>query len=764
MPLFAHDALRPAALLSCVLAPLLAFAACPGGPAGGDTTPERRQYALLVGCTAYPLADGSVIRPLKGPENDVSLWERLLTRADGFGFPPAQVTKLVGWPDDADKRPTRTNLVKAFKDLVDKAGPEVRIFILLSGHGTQQPIPEAQEDPLDPNNPEPDGMDEVFLPADARGGNQGFENGLLDNEIGAWLDHMRGKGAVVWVVFDCCHSGTMTRGDDRDAREVSRTVDPGLVFSDQQIDHAVRRAREAVRKAEAEGKKVSDLGPKVKPGGRSAGSLVAFYGAQPFERAPELPLPEGKPHTRENYHGLLSFTLVQALEQRQSPITYRELSKLVTARYRASRGTRDPTPYAEGDLDYEVLGLTKWPGRSSLVLEKVEGKLRVNAGELRGVAPGSVLAVRRPAGAAGDPKEVLGHVRAESASPTTAAVRPVGYARKAAVPADQLPELGRCEVVSRDFGDLRLRLFVGDSAALRGALGKADGEVQAMVNTKVSEAEAEWILRVVSPKQAHGEYGLAGLKEDHVLLLQGSGRMPLTGEEDKKAARRAEDRLLGAGYALPRKVYGKYPVSEEKTLTGSLERDLPKVFKWQNLWRVANGINAQEEGETHGLKLEAARLKDENDRTGGELLSNPVLRNGQDVEFRLKNEGIDDLWVTVLYLNANLGIRQFWAGSLGQGRALKPFRGTMSVKGNSIGVEGLVVFALPLKQGEPDFQFLEQQPLQVEDTVKRNAAGAPGTPFGRLLAASAFNQGTKDIERKVPSTPAVLMQSWILLP
>lgn len=764
MPLFAHDARRPAALLPCVLAPLLVFAARAGGPAGGDTTPERRQYALLVGCTSYPLAGASVIRPLKGPENDVSLWERLLTRADGFGFPAAQVTKLAGWPDDPDKRPTRANLVKGFEDLVSKAGPEVKIFILLSGHGTQQPIPEAQKDPLDPSNPEPDGMDEMFLPADARSGNKGFENGILDNEIGTWLDRMRDKGAVVWIVFDCCHSGTMTRGDDPDSREVSRTVDPGLVFSDQQIDHAVRRAREAVQKAEAAGKKVSDLEPKVKPRGKAEGSLVAFYGAQPFERAPELPLPEGKPHTRANYHGLLSFTLIQALEQRQSPITYRELSRLVTARYRACRGTREPTPYAEGDLDYEVLGLTKWPERSSLVLEKVEGKLRVNAGELRGVAPGSVLAVRRPAGDAGDPKEVLGYVRAESASPTTASVRPTEYSRTPAVPTDRLPELGRCEVVSRAFGDLRLKLFVGDSAALRSALGKVDGEVQAMVNTKVAEVEAEWILRVVSPKQAHEEYGLAGLHEDHVLLLQGSGRLPLTREEDKQAARRAEDRLRGAGHALPRKVYGRYAAAEEKALMGSLERDLPKVFKWQNLWRVANGINAQEEGETHGLKFEAARLKDENDRTGGELLRSPVLRDGQDVEFRFKNEGIDDLWVTVLYLDANLGIRQFWAGSLGQGRALKPFRGTMSVKGNSIGMEGLVVFALPLKQGEPDFQFLEQQPLQVEEAVKRNAVGAPDTPFGKLLAAAAFNQGTKDIERKVPSTPAVVMQSWILLP
>ena len=55
-------------------------------------------------------------------------------------------------------------------------------------------------------------------------------------------------------------------------------------------------------------------------------SLVAFYAAQPFETTPELPLPEGVSHVKEHYFGLLSFTLLQTLEQRQAPITYRELA------------------------------------------------------------------------------------------------------------------------------------------------------------------------------------------------------------------------------------------------------------------------------------------------------------------------------------------------------------------------------------------------------------------------------------------------------
>ena len=99
------------------------------------------------------------------------------------------------------------------EELIGKAGPDVQLFILLSGHGMQVPIPETQTDPLDPKNPEPDGMDEVFLPADAKSWTKdGLENAIRDDQMGGWLDRMRERGAAVWIVFDCCHSGSMTRG------------------------------------------------------------------------------------------------------------------------------------------------------------------------------------------------------------------------------------------------------------------------------------------------------------------------------------------------------------------------------------------------------------------------------------------------------------------------------------------------------------------------------------------------------------------------
>src|SRR5438552_1964752 len=82
----------------------------------------------------------------------------------------------------------------------------------------------------------------------------GPENVIKDDQVGAWLDRLRDKGASVWIVFDCCHAGTMTRGATKDAAEVSRTVDPfAFGVSREKWDSAVKRAAAAVKRAEAKG-------------------------------------------------------------------------------------------------------------------------------------------------------------------------------------------------------------------------------------------------------------------------------------------------------------------------------------------------------------------------------------------------------------------------------------------------------------------------------------------------------------------------------
>ena len=132
---------------------------------------------------------------------------------------------------------------------------------------------------------------------------------------------------------------------------------------------------------------------------------------------------------------------------------------------------------------------------------------------------------------------------------------------------------------------------------------------------------------------------------------------------------------------------------------------------------------------------------------------------------RLKNDGAEDLWVTMLYLDANLGIDLLNAGSIRQGTAWAPRRAVMSAENHSTGLEGIVIFASPLRRQklEPDYHFLEQKPLLIPDERLKDVRVVPDTPFAKLMNSAAFGGGTRGMEPQAASTPAIISRSWILL-
>ena len=72
-------------------------------------------------------------------------------------------------------------------------------------------------------------MNEIFLPRDTKhwDGTAGtVVNAITDDEIANYLESFRAKGVFVWLVFDSCHSGTMTRSTWR-----SRKLAPSALVS-----------------------------------------------------------------------------------------------------------------------------------------------------------------------------------------------------------------------------------------------------------------------------------------------------------------------------------------------------------------------------------------------------------------------------------------------------------------------------------------------------------------------------------------------------
>lgn len=142
-------------------------------PSGG----ARR--ALCVGIDAYPAPN-----TLQGCVNDTLLWKKAL-EAEKF-------TVQVLPQRDA----THANIVSSLRGLITTAKRGDVLVFQYSGHGTQVPDTDGDED---------DGMDEALVPID-------FDSGafLIDDDLRAIFDLLP-EGVNLTVFIDCCHSGTITR-------------------------------------------------------------------------------------------------------------------------------------------------------------------------------------------------------------------------------------------------------------------------------------------------------------------------------------------------------------------------------------------------------------------------------------------------------------------------------------------------------------------------------------------------------------------------
>lgn len=721
------------------------------------------KYALLIGCSEYVHING---QNLKGPPNDVrELAEALVSR---FNFPANNVRQLVGWPDDVSKRPTHDNIVGQFQSLAKSIEPNSHVVIYMSGHGTRIPIPESQIDPLDPRNPELDGYDEAFVTADARYTSRGIENLILDDKIGLLLDGLRANGSHVWAIFDCCHSGTMARGaSDEQSRELNARElgfpNEALLRADTKAGTVTNREKGESRIAELEG-----LFDSITPGKRP-GTLVAFYAAQPFETAPDLPCPVNAPAVPENFFGLLTYTTLQTmLEQRPATnLTYRELGQLVTSRYRAERGSRGPTPTFSGDLDYEVLGFPEWPGRSQWILQKDAETWRVNAGELQGLTTGSILELFPPVVASAEMSRV-GHVRVKHATATSAEVEICSHDDFPVMARDKLQELMRCEVVKRHLGDLRLRIAVGScdpeskrqEEAARKALGQLSDKVSEFVAVcdPQSSTLPEWELCAVTPEMAASQFRwrIAGPR----ILLTRRGEAPI-GRPLVHEGGVSNDEPAPLARA-----YQSYGSDNEAAFGASLQSDLLKIFTWQNLWRLSGRMGGNLADPSSDVKVELKTIGAPNDNSGGHPLSAPSVAIGQHLELLVTNDSTDKLWITLVFLDTDFAIRVVPTQQLnrpgGEGDAFKSFRfGVSPVQpGNQAWL--VIATSAEAERQQPDYTFLTQSALGKTSKEVATLTRASTSPFETLAMSIAGQKGAFRGEGLSPmgKNPTLVIRSW----
>lgn len=654
---------------------------------------QGSHFALLIGCTKYPgLRTNTKSYDLIGPNNDVDLYETLLTQK--YGFPKEAIVKLIEDRTGIRNhgRPTRENIRKAFMRLKEVAGPQSTVFIAFSGHGSQQP----DQNPDPKIDPEPDGWDEILLPADAQRAQSGqiVPNAIVDDDLRSWLGALNSTASVC-LVLDACQSGTASRG------QTARSVPADHLF--------VQNVEPASAPAVSERGLGIDTFESLKLGP----NVVAIYAALPTEVTIELPLPP-RSDSRKVY-GILSYTLNHVLTNAETRLSYRGLVDRIYAQYGAWSRT-SPTPLVEGkNRDKVIMENAEVVERQILLTRKLgQIPLTINAGRLNGLSAGSILAVRPPEGAKNS-ERVLGHVIVQQgARVLDARVSPVAYGGLPAPAQESLVSASRCEPVLIHLGEKGLKVGVegaGDENSHRAAIlaselksiGNKPGALFRTVDDPTNGV-ADWVVEV---------------DNDGVFLVR----------EADLATR------LDEGENQPRSRRFRAP---EQQTTEWLEESLAAIARAELLKRFATKLQNGRPPVRSKIDLESQYmlLKDVSDTKGPLFGSDSTVKAGQLFGFSLKNKSEFAVDVGILFIDAKYGIHVYFPeSSLLLNNRLPPrqIEPTLTEPGiigdDAVGQEHMILMAVKSKaKGQPyEFEAFKQD--AIDSTFK-----------GRLLRTSLEDQ------------------------
>jgi len=359
-----------------MLAALLLLPAGIGGPASSIIKPASqrtvpaadtgRKLALIIAIGKYPRSTG--YQKLSSA-NDVPLIRAALERQ---GFDSTGIRVLT------DSEATRAGILQALEALVAEARPGDVVLVHYSGHGHQM---------TDDNGDELDGLDELWVPFDARSDVDPVtykgEYHLKDDQLEPILQRLRQQvspGGNVVVFIDACHSGSATRS----AMPVRGGLPP--------------IGKPAATRTVTRGDTPSGSGwltaPAATRGGSSGVSglapMVVFSAAREDQLATEVEL-KGEDKTAGSLSVGLSHVLAALSRADGQPLTYRAVFDQLKSWMQGEVPLQ--VPQLEGDADVAVFSgraVTQKPyfhvasvlGDSIAVLE---------GGSLVGLLPGSKL-------------------------------------------------------------------------------------------------------------------------------------------------------------------------------------------------------------------------------------------------------------------------------------------------------------------------------------------------------------------------------------
>ncbi|MEO5347870.1 MAG: caspase family protein [Magnetococcus sp. YQC-9] len=701
---------------------------------------SRGYHVLLIGVSHYPqLAPDD---RLQGPLRDVPLMREVVRK---MGVSEESITVLADGVDGAQGAPTRQAILSSMDRLAQTAQRDDLVYVYFAGHGSQEPVVDPSRLPE-----EPDGLDETILPIDAREWNRKtghVENAILDNEIRDALVNIRNRGAFVWLVFDSCHSGTMTRALPVDGKV--RRVDPQNLGVPTTLP-----SQTSSRERFSENSTVIPEGPGVNP---DAGGYVAFFAAQSDQLAKEKNLPYNLAygHPEKLPHGVFTFTLAQVLSS-HSGMTYRQAAEQILQHYALNREVT--TPLFEGTgLDTPILGFSGGERHLQWPVIKDEDHLTLSAGTLQQLGPGTRLALLRSSTA--PLTEALGYVEVEQAHLTVSRLRPIAWESQPLPVKEQLPSHLFGRVVERRFSlELRVALppVSEEPSAGAGVLQKvldklrAENPPELRLHWVASNEEAD-VRLVIRQGQ------LWFLPPGGEIVEQGSGKMPsILGQGDMaELQEKVTDSLLRIGKVTNLLRLG----GEVLTKHGSGER-LQIGVEVRRVDRRTVDLSRNQPLQCDQLPRLAAESVD--------LTRVPVLDECDQIALEVKNPSNKAMDLTMLFVSADFGIDSLFpvdgaANRIEAGRSLSfppfyvRFRDEQSGESLATGRERILFIAVEMEEYAPmsEFTFLAQKALP----KTRKAGVAARNDLMGLLEEVGFavTRGDGVPQRGEQRTPALIL-------
>jgi len=658
--------------------------------AATSATLARENRALLIGASTYPNLDPRYW--LKGPSNDIDLVAHYLTSESPVPFAANNVTILAD--GIAGKQaPTLAAIRKAFADLTAQVQPGDFVYLHFSGHGSQAPA----HDPAT----ELDGLDELFLPVDIGPWDDStgqVTNALVDDEIGQMIGGLRAKGALVWAVFDSCHSGTATRGAPSGNDDVlMRKIEPdalGIPIEKMDAAEATSRALPDPR-ARAN----SPISPAEDSG------FVAFFAAQTNETTPELRLPKGNDDRRSQ--GVFTFVIFETLAQNPG-ITYRQLGQEVLRRYSVNNLAQS-TPMFEGDLDTVVFSgakvkpVTQWP------VSVRDSGVSIAAGSLHNLNDGTTLALLASPSDAAD--KTLGYFRVASSEAFSSVAEPVALNGKVAINPADIPAGAVLRKIGEDI-DFTLTVALPDASVSDDASGKL---AKAIAILKSGEDNSARIRFVAAGAEADIRLALLpdSPRPDAVWMLPSTGFVELSGDHPTPSVGTADK------------------TTDE--LANVMLDNFTRMARAFNLLKIGGGLGVSDMKVTVGLQT-----RNKTDRTLRPLdpVSVPQLIPGDEVHIVAANNSDVPVDVNVLYVSSSYAISHFFAGRLQPGDTLK--KGLLRITDKGFGRDRVVMVITPAKPQT----VVENLAFMAQDDVQ-STRGTTQSGMAGLMAQAGFGTTTR---------------------